>query len=875
MDARSVSFSSEDPAQIRALFAHDSGQALTRAKAHHKQLATRESEALLVEAYQARIACLKSRGLKVEAKALAELCAKRYPRLPAQPALPIQSQPRESLEDLVRPLSDPALDPDRRAAIATTLRRKLRDPRKLAECQALPEDHELRRQARAIACALEAVTSRPVSDTEVELPEVPRKSPLSPWKLLLRAIACFYRGEDEAAEAQLYALDKEAAPARLVPALRSMMRKSGESPEPGPRAAALAAQVVGDPATLRETLAVLDRTLERRKKGAITAAIGQAIAACRRQRPELLDELRQEISVRTLSAGIGRAQARAALGGSSLKDARFWRLLARTLESEGELQALLAWEQFRQHALAEGWFAPNDPAHAVLCLHLADELARMPAPRLAEVREALRAARRGYAEYYVDQPSPVREVGLRAIQDGEHAFLHPERMYQRACAMDPDPDAFARWLAFEQKNDPDGKDADEAALAWHEALPKDTRPLLQLMAAAEKRGALGKALRYLQTAESLDALSPRVRRAGLRLHVAIALRHARESKLRLLHQDIEAIASLRQVQENPRRGLSAGLRWLGAALAKQPAAAAHERDLAELLGSPCAGFALRQALAQATGLRVGPAPAPRDEPGEGLLASVASACALISDLGLEVELPRSWESPLIAQLSVSPSSIEPLPLRALAEAANGQGLPGLAYAAAGAGLSIGGPVAARFLLLRAQSLPPDGSKRRRECLEAAFELARRQRDQDLLEEIGDLLPSSRRALSAERVSSVLDREQKALEPPSGGALAEEASGETCGCPVCLGEEEEDDEDLPPGLESELVELIKQSGVPREAAPLFLELIRRYADSDGSLPDLDAIAEQEPEFFARLIEMAERTGLGPFGRSSRRRRKQRR
>jgi hypothetical protein len=113
-----------------------------------------------------------------------------------------------------------------------------------------------------------------------------------------------------------------------------------------------------------------------------------------------------------------------------------------------------------------------------------------------------------------------------------------------------------------------------------------------------------------------------------------------------------------------------------------------------------------------------------------------------------------------------------------------------------------------------------------------------------------------------------------LEPPTRAAFDEDPSPEEiCDCPICLGEE--DDEDLPVGLEKDLAELMRQSGMPKEATPLFLEIIKKYADSEGYLPDLDEIAEQEPGLFAQLLEIAQSSGLGPFGRSKRRRRKRRR
>ena len=77
-------------------------------------------------------------------------------------------------------------------------------------------------------------------------------------------------------------------------------------------------------------------------------------------------------------------------------------------------------------------------------------------------------------------------------------------------------------------------------------------------------------------------------------------------------------------------------------------------------------------------------------------------------------------------------------MRALAEAALRRNLGELAYAASAAGLAKGGATEARFLLLRARVLPEWEFERRSDCIAAATELARRQRDMALVDEAVDL-----------------------------------------------------------------------------------------------------------------------------------------
>jgi hypothetical protein len=98
---------------------------------------------------------------------------------------------------LVRPLNDPGLAAEQRTAIDRRLQQEVWDLASLAGCKALPADHELRRAAAALDRALIAATSGPVTDDALALPEVSRRSPLAPWKLITRAIAGFHRRDDE------------------------------------------------------------------------------------------------------------------------------------------------------------------------------------------------------------------------------------------------------------------------------------------------------------------------------------------------------------------------------------------------------------------------------------------------------------------------------------------------------------------------------------------------------------------------------------------------------------------------------------------------------------------------------------------------------
>ena len=321
-------------ASVRQFIASgDDKAALERTKEIHKASGTTASEALLVDAYAERIRSLVRRNLTLEAQSLLDLVRQRYPsaRMRLDASMTRHVARRASLDELVRPLNDPALDAAPRAAIERALQQEVCDLAALAGCEALPVDHPLRQAASALERAFVAATSGPIAEDTLALPEVSRRSPLAPWKMLVRAIASFYVGDEESCDRHLGAISPESAPARLVPAIQAMLR--GEAAAPlTPAAAALKMRVTGNSTALRSALEALDQAFALGSKGRILKAIRPAVQACRQNSPSQLESLRQLISVRCAVADLEPAGVTAAMGGPSRHDAAFLQLLARGME---------------------------------------------------------------------------------------------------------------------------------------------------------------------------------------------------------------------------------------------------------------------------------------------------------------------------------------------------------------------------------------------------------------------------------------------------------------------------------------------------------------------------------------------------------------
>lgn len=112
--------------------------AVELAKDIHKRCGWPESEALLVDAYAARVRSLWETGLKDEAKALLELVYQRYSCAAARLAdVGVLVRAADgNLEALLRPLNDPAVPQEIRRAIENAVRRQVYDLSALAECAA-------------------------------------------------------------------------------------------------------------------------------------------------------------------------------------------------------------------------------------------------------------------------------------------------------------------------------------------------------------------------------------------------------------------------------------------------------------------------------------------------------------------------------------------------------------------------------------------------------------------------------------------------------------------------------------------------------------------------------------------------------------------
>ena len=836
---------------IRQLIANGKTKpALESAKEVHKMHGTRASEELLIDAYTARIQALNEQNLKLEAKSLLDLVRSRFPS--AQARIEALTSPARGLEILVAPLADPDLPAERRAAIEQRLEREGGDLAELAGCAALPADHPLRQAAAALLKAFVAVTTGPVGEDELALPEVSRRSPLAPWKLLVRAIGHFYRKEDSRARECLDAIPAGSAPARLIPSLRAMLGDPLSAPL-APAAARLVSLTTGDSLPLRHALEKLDHALESDADDKqVLQAAKAAVRECGLHAPYRLERLTQHISVRCAMADIDQDRVIATIGGLR-QEAYFYRLFARGMElthdPEDLTMACGLWEEFRQQAVKEGWFSFNGAEAATLYLHIASILGRLPDGLLDELHQSIRAKKR---------------------QAGELPyFLFPQMLYERACTLDPHFEAFAQWMEWAKGQK--GGEAAQVAETWHAIRPDDIDPILYLMGDASDRNLFPTALKYLARAERIDGVHPAVRRARLQLLAGSAVKYIQQKKPHLAEERLAEMAGLPQSQQGDRPAFLAALRYLASTLRGDvQTTAAHRAETERLLGTKVGAALLIFGVATAAkrGAFESLEPPGKLDKSEraALPAAVARVVALAADMNaMKLQIPWSYIAETARQLPRNSQSLDTSQLQYLAQAGVCSTHAELGYAATAAGLERGGPTGARFLLLRAKLLPEGHEDRRAVCAAAAAELGRQQRDMQLLEEAVELTRGrfgpQALTLTLEQAAEVLRKEKAAKrlpKYPGQGPSYRNLLPRMCPCPTCRAQrgelvedpyDEFEDDEFEDGFdvegldELEFEDMVDEfplpPGVPAEFARVLFEETKKGALRGESLDDLQA------------------------------------
>ncbi|MEQ8818934.1 MAG: hypothetical protein RLY93_01720 [Sumerlaeia bacterium] len=621
--------------------------ALERAKALHKRVDSAESAGLLEKAYVGRVAGLRESALLQEASALIEVAVQKFPHLRQELegerlVLAVRSgSVRELLTEIAR-----VPEPRERARLEDLLRREVTDPREIADCDTLPSDHPLRRAAAAVADAFEAVISRPVSEEEVRLTEVSRRSPFAPWKPLIHAIAAMYAGETERCRELLATIGEESAPARLVPAIETMLDPSATLPN-GP-SLRLARRVTASETDLRAALRRVLRGVETPDYRLILEGTQLALDCCQRTRPDLTSKLRSRLWHYMTAHGAPFDALTLLFSPPPRKDAEFWLWeVAAHCQQEGDPWTHVFYlEQYRRHALAEKLLKPGTPEEAALYLHMARQLAPIdPYRNEEEARECAKEDADLLETLYDHQTPEIRAAGEVSRGPGS-VMLDPDHTFRRAAQCDPQPFIFREWMdwsgGFQAKEGEKRKE--EVAELWASLRPGDAEPCLILSEMAEDRGSLTKAMKYLDEGEERNRLDPALRRARLTLWLKAALKHAKGNKPHLALKDLANAQELEAATEGARPLLIEALR---AAIAEsggfEEMAKTARENIARFGGDDLFATTLLH-LASANTSKTKHKSFTKTPPALPFALAMARIMTLVRDCRLPLQVPPKWRS---------------------------------------------------------------------------------------------------------------------------------------------------------------------------------------------------------------------------------------
>jgi len=742
-----------------------SRDAVEAAKQYLKHTPGPEAEALAVKAYAARIEALQASGLHREAQAIGALVRERFPAHQTQVAV-LMRQSEVAAGNFDALLAElVTADASRRRELEGILTRGLSDPAVLAESPVLPADHPLKRMARAVSDALTAVTTGPLpAGALATLDDIPRQSPLAPWKLLIRALDAFYRHADAAVLANLSGIPPDCGPARLVPVLRQLVGENGLPAERSPTVTTLIEHVSGQRTVVRTQLSQLSQALAARDER-------KALAAVRTLLP--LFQAAPAALRRTFLVSVLHHWHRQGLPPDHLlrllpsgkHDPDMLRLLALTLERGEWDTALAMWDGYLTAATATGLLPTTGPEIARVLLHIANLFPADP----EDVLDTLE----------VESEQQLR----RRIRTGQlPACFDRAALLERARMADPVPQV-ERALVAHYDQWGDSKRAEAEAEAWRRAHPQDLEPLLYLIRAAERRGAIRKALAFLAEAEALDRVHPEVRQSRFRLLLAGAERRIKEGKPALALDDLERLGHEPRASEGDHPTYLLALRWIAAQQRGDTAATAQlKQALTTTVANPVLRGIILEAISASLKVQLPQLPAAASTPAQ-VIDGLARACDLFRTLDRPLTVPAA----MLKRAEQSLAHASAAQLHALCAGGLWMGRPALTYHAAGCGLALSDSLAYRFLLARGQALSTsraaDGEDRARACLRAARELASRARDMDAVREAsaaldnvpewamlnamftGMLSPPTEAALTQEEIAHIIERERQSRRTP--------------------------------------------------------------------------------------------------------------
>lgn len=708
-------------------------EAVKAAKALCKAAPGPESEELLLRARLARAEALLRSGAAADARQLLDDLTSGQHRMGDRIAL-LRARIDAHLghfDSILADISNGEGSAELQDPLLHILRDHVTDPRVIANSTVLPADHPLRLEARAADRFFRASVEGPLAPEDQEVAsQVPRRSPLAPFVLAGHAVQAAYRGDDESIDRLARLMPENSAPARLIPVLHAIAGGDRSAAASPPERRLLEA-VEGGTARLRRDLLALEEAFETGRIEPVVSLSRRILLEFRENAPDLAPEFLLFLAVefpftQLFFEPIGKLIAEHA--GSRAEELR---ILALSAEHGGAPEeAIQRWDEFL--AARE---PPVDPRDTALVLMRQAECAKMVKERQGRCSCGNPDCPGG--DPWDDDWDDEWDDGCgdewdedwdESSSDQEEVVAtDPARYLEAAAEIWPSTHTWAALL--EEYADSD-QEAEATAIRWHEADPLALPPLLHLLQATEKRGAVRKALRWLEKAEALEPGHVEVRAGRFRLLLAGAAHRIRKGIFRLAREDVAELEKTPHGKDPQFRVLLAALRFFVAE--DENGRGAAMSVLEEELEKTGAAFFLRRVREALRAERTIPAISRGGgKPSPELAALVLARASRVFDAASWPLVPEpAWVEALLRGLK---ADLEPATkdLEALCRLATELVELEILYRLAGRGLRRPGPGRYRFLLHRARALRRASEMDRRErCLGAVLTLARQVGDRE-------------------------------------------------------------------------------------------------------------------------------------------------
>jgi len=541
--------SADDGAGVRArLAAGRTMAALREAKELAKRTPGPQSEALLVEAYRARVLDLASLGLHQEARELLRVARARCPQAEAG-WLELSRQAARAagdLEDLLVAWRDGAGDQDARAAIGEELQAALRDLRPLAASPLLAIDDDLRAAAARLHDAFVAASSGTLDEaTRAGLAAADPPVPLRAWHAFVLALAAFHARHDDEALAALDRIPDTSGVGAGKRLLRDLLEgRADRAVAPAARRLALALTDGALPAW--QALAELraeQAPVGRRRAAARTLLVELCRRAPRsaarfvwylrraREHDPLVEELDHGLGASLFGADWLRQTADLDAGDDPVLGTTTW---LTWLMPETEGQALRPLSPRTLAELLQHLAPIARAAVAAIEARLGRNVGALlgdPEALTIELRPFSEAEPESEVEYAVSCAAVMAEA-LRRLRSatGLSPQLGDARQFlEHAAALHPSDDAFAA-LADALADAED--DVRRACLErWAQAVPASVEPCLRLVELHAARGRDAERTAWLRQAEARAPAAPSVEAARLRALLETLKQHVRRGEV--------------------------------------------------------------------------------------------------------------------------------------------------------------------------------------------------------------------------------------------------------------------------------------------------------------------------------------------------------